>query len=78
LWTISDRKYGGLSFSSKEVGQLLAVSGITMTLTVCITTICKMLINGSSYINVNKNCNEIRKHPVMEKRKTFFVNHATR
>ncbi|CAN6326192.1 unnamed protein product [Urochloa humidicola] len=27
LWTISDRKYGGLSFSSKEVGQLLAVSG---------------------------------------------------
>ncbi|CAL4911044.1 unnamed protein product [Urochloa decumbens] len=27
LWTISDRKYGGLSFSSKEVGQLLAVAG---------------------------------------------------
>ncbi|CAM0874378.1 unnamed protein product [Alopecurus aequalis] len=27
LWTISDRKYGGLGFSSKDVGQVLAVSG---------------------------------------------------
>ncbi|KAF8725443.1 hypothetical protein HU200_019965 [Digitaria exilis] len=27
LWTISDRRYGGLSFSSKEVGQLLAIAG---------------------------------------------------
>jgi hypothetical protein len=72
LWTISDRKYGGLSFSSKEVGQLLAVSGITMTLTVCITTICKMLINGSSYINVNKNCNEIIGTPCDGKKENIF------
>nr|CBX25426.1 hypothetical_protein [Oryza glaberrima] len=27
LWTVSDRKYGGLSFSSKDVGQVLAVAG---------------------------------------------------
>ncbi|WVZ85309.1 hypothetical protein U9M48_032254 [Paspalum notatum var. saurae] len=27
LWTVSDRKYGGLSFSSKEIGQVLAVAG---------------------------------------------------
>ncbi|XP_062182722.1 probable peptide/nitrate transporter At3g43790 [Phragmites australis] len=27
LWAISDRKYGGLSFSSKEVGQVLAIAG---------------------------------------------------
>ncbi|KAL6905685.1 hypothetical protein ACP4OV_003286 [Aristida adscensionis] len=27
LWAVSDRKYGGLSFSSKEVGQVLAVAG---------------------------------------------------
>ncbi|TVT99581.1 hypothetical protein EJB05_55009, partial [Eragrostis curvula] len=28
LWVVSDKKYGGLSFSSKEVGQVLAVSGV--------------------------------------------------
>ncbi|KAM0832066.1 hypothetical protein ACQ4PT_065125 [Festuca glaucescens] len=27
LWTVSDKKYGGLGFSSKDVGQVLAVSG---------------------------------------------------
>ncbi|KAL6595634.1 hypothetical protein ACP70R_047974 [Stipagrostis hirtigluma subsp. patula] len=27
LWAVSDRKYGGLSFSSKDVGQVLAVAG---------------------------------------------------
>ncbi|KAG0520638.1 hypothetical protein BDA96_08G091200 [Sorghum bicolor] len=27
LWTVSDRKYGGLSFSSKEIGQVLAIAG---------------------------------------------------
>ncbi|KAM0843219.1 hypothetical protein ACQ4PT_057857 [Festuca glaucescens] len=27
LWTVSDRKYGGLSFSSKDVGQVLTVAG---------------------------------------------------
>ncbi|KAJ1256588.1 hypothetical protein BS78_K000800 [Paspalum vaginatum] len=27
LWTVSDRKYGGLSFSSKEIAQVLAVAG---------------------------------------------------
>ncbi|XP_040384806.1 protein ZINC INDUCED FACILITATOR 1 isoform X1 [Oryza brachyantha] len=27
LWAVSDKKYGGLSFSSKEVGQVLAVAG---------------------------------------------------
>uniref|UniRef100_A0ACD5Y4I1 Uncharacterized protein n=1 Tax=Avena sativa TaxID=4498 RepID=A0ACD5Y4I1_AVESA len=30
LWTVSDRKYGGLSFSSKEVGQVLTVAGATL------------------------------------------------
>uniref|UniRef100_A0A0E0MJB5 Major facilitator superfamily (MFS) profile domain-containing protein n=1 Tax=Oryza punctata TaxID=4537 RepID=A0A0E0MJB5_ORYPU len=30
LWTVSDRKYGGLSFSSKDVGQVLAVAGIRL------------------------------------------------
>jgi len=28
LWAVSDRKYGGLSFSSKEIGQVLAIAGI--------------------------------------------------
>ncbi|TVU50734.1 hypothetical protein EJB05_02121, partial [Eragrostis curvula] len=28
LWVVSDKKYGGLSFSSKEVGQVLAISGV--------------------------------------------------
>ncbi|CAD6267937.1 unnamed protein product [Miscanthus lutarioriparius] len=27
LWTVSDSKYGGLSFSSKEIGQVLAIAG---------------------------------------------------
>ncbi|KAL5204100.1 hypothetical protein ABZP36_008971 [Zizania latifolia] len=27
LWAISDKKYGGLSFSAKEVGQVLAIAG---------------------------------------------------
>ncbi|CAD6270204.1 unnamed protein product [Miscanthus lutarioriparius] len=27
LWAVSDRKYGGLSFSSKEIGQVLAIAG---------------------------------------------------
>ncbi|BAF29101.1 Os12g0132500 [Oryza sativa Japonica Group] len=27
LWAVSDKRYGGLSFSSKEVGQVLAVAG---------------------------------------------------
>ncbi|RLM70146.1 protein ZINC INDUCED FACILITATOR-LIKE 1-like [Panicum miliaceum] len=27
LWTVSNRKYGGLSFSSKDVGQVLTVAG---------------------------------------------------
>uniref|UniRef100_A0A8I7B7Q3 Major facilitator superfamily (MFS) profile domain-containing protein n=1 Tax=Hordeum vulgare subsp. vulgare TaxID=112509 RepID=A0A8I7B7Q3_HORVV len=27
LWAVSDKKYGGLSFSSKDVGQVLAASG---------------------------------------------------
>uniref|UniRef100_A0A0E0F2D3 Peptidase C14 caspase domain-containing protein n=1 Tax=Oryza meridionalis TaxID=40149 RepID=A0A0E0F2D3_9ORYZ len=30
LWTVSDRKYGGLSFSSKDVGQVLAVAGASL------------------------------------------------
>nr|FAA01135.1 TPA: efflux transporter of phytosiderophore (mugineic acids) [Zea mays] len=28
LWTVSDKKYGGLGFSSKGVGQLLAIAGL--------------------------------------------------
>ncbi|ONM32474.1 transporter of mugineic acid1 [Zea mays] len=28
LWTVSDKKYGGLGFSSKGVGQLLAIAGM--------------------------------------------------
>ncbi|GJM88080.1 hypothetical protein PR202_ga04104 [Eleusine coracana subsp. coracana] len=31
LWTVSDRKYGGLSFSSKDVGQVLTVAGASLT-----------------------------------------------
>uniref|UniRef100_A0A0D9XWM0 Major facilitator superfamily (MFS) profile domain-containing protein n=1 Tax=Leersia perrieri TaxID=77586 RepID=A0A0D9XWM0_9ORYZ len=30
LWTVSDRKYGGLSSSSKDVGQVLAVAGASL------------------------------------------------
>ncbi|CAM0950354.1 unnamed protein product [Alopecurus aequalis] len=30
LWTVSDKKYGGLSFSSKDVGQVLTVAGATL------------------------------------------------
>ncbi|KAK4753727.1 hypothetical protein SAY87_001831 [Trapa incisa] len=28
LWAVSDKKYGGLSFSSQEVGEVLAISGL--------------------------------------------------
>ncbi|KAG9454964.1 hypothetical protein H6P81_007868 [Aristolochia fimbriata] len=28
LWAVSDREYGGLSFSTKDVGQVLAISGV--------------------------------------------------
>ncbi|OWM73575.1 hypothetical protein CDL15_Pgr026674 [Punica granatum] len=28
LWAVSDKKYGGLSFSSEEVGEVLAISGM--------------------------------------------------
>ncbi|VAI30027.1 unnamed protein product [Triticum turgidum subsp. durum] len=30
LWTVSGRKYGGLSFSSKDVGQVLTVAGVSL------------------------------------------------
>ncbi|KAL5994800.1 hypothetical protein ACLOJK_024857 [Asimina triloba] len=30
LWAISDRKYGGLSFSSNDVGEVLAISGFVL------------------------------------------------
>lgn len=30
LWTVSGRKYGGLSFSSKDVGQVLTVAGASL------------------------------------------------
>ena len=30
LWAVSDRKYGGLSFSTQDVGVVLAVSGIVI------------------------------------------------
>nr|CBX25334.1 hypothetical_protein [Oryza brachyantha] len=30
LWAVSDKKYGGLSFSSKEVGQVLAVAALSI------------------------------------------------
>jgi hypothetical protein len=29
LWAISDRRYGGLSFSTTDVGNVLAISGIS-------------------------------------------------
>ena len=28
LWAVSDRKYGGLSFTSTDVGSVLALTGI--------------------------------------------------
>jgi hypothetical protein len=28
LWAVSDKKYGGLSFSSQDVGSILSISGI--------------------------------------------------
>jgi hypothetical protein len=31
LWAVSEKRYGGLSFSSKEVGQVLAVAGTSLT-----------------------------------------------
>jgi hypothetical protein len=31
LWAVSDRKYGGLSFSSQDVGSVLSISGILDT-----------------------------------------------
>ncbi|XP_064968116.1 probable peptide/nitrate transporter At3g43790 isoform X3 [Musa acuminata AAA Group] len=30
LWSVSNKKYGGLSFSSQEVGMVLAISGISL------------------------------------------------
>ncbi|XVF02077.1 hypothetical protein REPUB_Repub04eG0145100 [Reevesia pubescens] len=30
LWVVSDKKYGGLSFSSQYVGEVLAISGISI------------------------------------------------
>ncbi|XP_022752843.1 probable peptide/nitrate transporter At3g43790 isoform X2 [Durio zibethinus] len=32
LWTVSDKKYGGLSFSSQDVGEVLAISGLGLLL----------------------------------------------
>ncbi|XXG52713.1 hypothetical protein AAC387_Pa03g0967 [Persea americana] len=32
LWAVSDRKYGGLSFSSQDVGEVLAISGCGLLL----------------------------------------------
>ncbi|PKI40280.1 probable peptide/nitrate transporter At3g43790 isoform X2 [Punica granatum] len=32
LWAVSDKKYGGLSFSSEEVGEVLAISGLGLLL----------------------------------------------
>ncbi|OMO91474.1 Tetracycline resistance protein, TetA/multidrug resistance protein MdtG [Corchorus olitorius] len=32
LWAVSDKKYGGLSFSSQEVGEVLAISGVGLLL----------------------------------------------
>ncbi|XP_052187627.1 probable peptide/nitrate transporter At3g43790 isoform X7 [Diospyros lotus] len=32
LWAVSDKKYGGLSFSSQEVGEVLAISGFGLLL----------------------------------------------
>jgi hypothetical protein len=45
LWTISDRKYGGLGFSSKDVGQVLAVSGITLLVTLMVTCTFLMILS---------------------------------
>uniref|UniRef100_A0A8R7PRS0 Peptide/nitrate transporter n=1 Tax=Triticum urartu TaxID=4572 RepID=A0A8R7PRS0_TRIUA len=30
LWAVSDRKYGGLSFSSQDVGRVLSISGLLL------------------------------------------------
>ncbi|CAN0898687.1 Probable peptide/nitrate transporter At3g43790 [Linum grandiflorum] len=32
LWAVSDKKYGGLSFSSQDVGEVLAISGVGLFL----------------------------------------------
>ncbi|KAG4145551.1 hypothetical protein ERO13_D05G101800v2 [Gossypium hirsutum] len=32
LWAVSDKKYGGLSFSSQDVGEVLAISGFGLLL----------------------------------------------
>ncbi|XVE79735.1 hypothetical protein DITRI_Ditri14bG0080700 [Diplodiscus trichospermus] len=32
LWAVSDKKYGGLSFSSQDVGEVLAISGVGLLL----------------------------------------------
>ncbi|XP_017983120.1 PREDICTED: probable peptide/nitrate transporter At3g43790 isoform X1 [Theobroma cacao] len=32
LWAVSDQKYGGLSFSSQDVGEVLAISGVGLLL----------------------------------------------
>lgn len=32
LWAVSDISYGGLSFSSQDVGQVLAISGLGLLL----------------------------------------------
>ncbi|XP_025807517.1 protein ZINC INDUCED FACILITATOR-LIKE 1-like isoform X2 [Panicum hallii] len=37
LWTVSNRKYGGLSFSSKDVGQVLTVAGTVYTNNCCLS-----------------------------------------
>lgn len=37
LWAVSDKKYGGLSFSSQDVGEVLAISGMFIPFRVAIT-----------------------------------------
>ncbi|XBH91066.1 hypothetical protein VPH35_082549 [Triticum aestivum] len=58
LWTVSGRKYGGLSFSSKDVGQVLTVAGIRLGLALYIAAMIKSVlaitrVSGTSLLQNN-------------------------
>ena len=49
LWAVSPRKYGGLSYSTENVGQVLAISGAKLILVFPIYT-CYETENVTSFL----------------------------
>ncbi|PWZ29891.1 Protein ZINC INDUCED FACILITATOR-LIKE 1 [Zea mays] len=68
LWTVSDKKYGGLGFSSKGVGQLLAIAGSKLGLALYFATILKAalgitILTGTSLLQNYAVAIDLRKQP---------------